>query len=408
MRFAYEAMRPDGSTVVDAVEAADRGEAVESLRTKGLMVLRLNEAAAAAAGAATGGRPGLSLYSSKITARDIVLFTRQLKMLLESGSPLVPALEAAAQQTQKPAMRNILKRLQERVEEGDSLSEAMDLEQDAFDPVFRSMVAAGEATATLPDVFGRLCTLAQQRMQTRKMVLGAMLYPLILTLLLVGVMGVLIFFVVPRFRTLFDSLKSPLPPTTKVLFDAAANLQTTWPYFVGGAVAAIATLVVCLRLRSTRQWIEEAMLRLPVIGNIASRLIFARVVRVWAAMLRCHVPLLDTIHQSRDAITNAAFLRLLSRIEETVSAGGRMAQAISDARLADPVMVSAIRTGEENGRLAEAADFVSDWMDEDNTHLVQQITRLTEPLLLAFMGVVVGFVAMSLFLPLFDLVTAAG
>ena len=124
-------------------------------------------------------------------------------------------------------------------------------------------------------------------------------------------------------------------------------------------------------------------------------------------MLRSHVPLLDTIRQSRDAVTSPTFLRLLTQVEDLVASGGRMGQAIASAGLADAVIVSALRTGEENGRLSDAADFVSDWMDEENTATVQHLTRMAEPLLLAVMGLIVGFVAMSLFLPLFDLAGAA-
>lgn len=405
MQFAYEAMRPDGATVVDVLDADAHAQAVETLRAKGLIVLKLVEQAQAAEHSSGGG---LTLLARKITNRDLILFTRQMKMLLEAGAPLVPALTATEEQTAKPIMRELLHRVRQRVEEGDSLVQALEPEREHFDAVFRAMVAAGEATAALPDVFGRLSDLAQQQHQTRKQVIGALIYPAILSLLLTGVVTLLLTFVVPRFSMLFKSLKSPLPATTKVLFDLSEWLKHGWPYVVGVAAAAIVTLIVCFRSPIFRAWLDELVLRLPIIGRLAGRLIFARVVRVWAAMLRCHVPLLEAISQSKSAIANAAFLKLITRVEESIAGGGRMAQAINDARLADPIIVSAIRTGEENGRLAEAADFVSGWMDEDNATAIQHVTRMAEPLLLAFMGLVVGFVAMSLFIPLFDLATAGG
>jgi len=405
MQFAVEAMRPDGSVVAEQIEAEDRAQAAQTLRAKGLMVLRLDERGGAARASPS---PADRTASSKVTGRDLILLSRQMTMLLESGTPVVPALEAAEQQTSKAGMRVLLRRLRERVEEGDSLSGALQAEHDTFDPVFRSMVAAGEATATLPQVFARLCTLAQQRQQIRQMVLGALIYPIILSVLLVGVVAVLLFFVVPRFKTLFTSLRAKLPATTQFLFDASDLLRTGWPYVLAALVLLVTGVIVCVRMPGSRNWLDQVLLRLPLVGPLLSRLIFARVVRVWAAMLRCRVPLLDAIRQSMQAITNAAFLRLLARVEESVSSGGRMAHALAETGLADPVIVSALRTGEENGRLAEATDFVSDWMDEDNTQMVQHLTRLTEPVLLAVMGVVVGFVAMALFLPLFDLATAGG
>jgi len=404
MQFAYEAMRPDGTTVADQIEAGARAAAAELLREKGFIVLRLDERSGAAAQAAAA-RP---LRRRGINTRDIILLTRQMKMLLEAGAPLVPALQATESQTVKPLMRELLARVRTRVEEGATLADALEPEAAYFDPVFRTMIGAGEATATLPAVFGRLCGLAQQQQQTRKQVVGALVYPSVLFVLLSGVVAVLLFFVVPRFRMLFLNLRSPLPATTKLLFAASESIKAYWPYGAGALAAVVITLVLAIRLPATRIWWDHFILNVPLVGKVVARLIFARVVRVWAAMLRCHVPLLETIRQSREAISNAAFLRLVDDVEEAVASGGRVAQALEIARIADPIIVSAVRTGEENGRLSESVDFVSGWVDEDNANLIQQLTRLAEPILLAVMGLVVGFVALALFVPLFDLATAAG
>jgi type II secretory pathway component PulF len=403
MQFAYEAMRTDGATVRDLIDATNSAAAVDALRERGLMVLRLAEQAQTAP---AEQRPGL-LQSRGVSTRDLIIFTRQMKMLLEAGSPVVPALEATEAQTAKPVFRELLRRLRQRVEEGDSLAAALEPEKKLFDPVFRTMIAAGEATATLPQVFGRLSALAQQRLQTQRMVTGALIYPCVLCLLLIGVVSLLLFFVVPRFSGLFAGLNRPMPALTQLLFFLSDWIRHGWPYVLGALVFAVAGLVIAFRTPAVRTGLDQACLQLPVVGPLLVKLTFARIVRVWAAMLRCHVPLLETIRQSRDAVRNAAFLRLIEQVEEAVSSGGRMAQAIGATKLADPIIVSAIRTGEENGRLAEAVDFVSDWLDEDNTVAVQHVTRLAEPLLLAVMGFVVGGVAMALFIPLFDMATAA-
>jgi len=404
MLFVYEALRTDGTAVVDRLEAGDRLAAAGALRERGLVVLRLE----ATTEDAPAAGPGWSVLSHRITHRDRMLFTRQLKMLLEAGAPLVPALEAAEEQTLKPVMRQLLRRLRVRVEQGDSLARALEDEAELFDPVFRSMVATGEATATLPQVFGRLAALAQQQEQARKQVLGALLYPAILSVLMLGVIVVLLLFVVPRFRTLFLSLRSPLPVTTELLF-AASEFATRYGLYVLGLLAAGVTVgVLALRMPATRAWLDDLQLRLPLLGPLVRRLLFARILRVWAAMLRSHVPVLDALQQSRAAVRNAACLRALAQVEEAVTSGGRLGPSLASTRLADAVIVAALRTGEENGRLAEATEFVSGWLDEDNAATIHQLTRLAEPLLLALMGVVVGFVAMSLFVPLFDLASAAG
>ena len=403
MQFVYEAMRPDGSSISERIDAAGRNEAAESLRDKGLILLKLDEAAGDAIDGA--GADGW-LQSGQITVRDLVLFTRQMKMLLESGAPLVPALEAAEMQSSRPVVRRVLRQLRVRVEEGASLTDALEDQSEQFDSVFRSMVAAGEATATLPGAFGRLANLAQQQAHTRKLIYGALLYPALLSVLLFAVVLVLLLFVVPRFHMLFINLHSTLPVTTELLFNLSRFLQTGWPYLVAGGVALIIGLAFARRSPLVHTALTSALLRIPAIGPLYARVTIARVLRIWAALFSCHVPLLDAIRQSRLAVRNERFALMLKDVEEAVEGGGRIGVALAESGLVATIITSAIRTGEENGRLAEAVEFVSTWMDEDNASAIHNLTRLAEPMMLGVMGIIVGFVAMALFVPLFDLATA--
>jgi type II secretory pathway component PulF len=403
VNFTYEAMTNDGRVVSDRVEGASSADAAETLRAKGLTLLRLE---AARSGSAESDGPSFNLGSGGAKPGDLVLFTRQLKMLLEAGSALVPALEAIEQQTTKPAFSTLVHKIREHVEEGGTLSEAFHQRPRVFKPVFCSMVSAGEATASLPDTFARLNDLAVRQQQTRRTVIGALLYPAFLSLLCVAVAGVVLGFVVPRFTTLFNSLNAPLPRVTQFLFGTSEYVLAYWPMGVGVLTALVTALVIVVRVKSLRQHLDSLVLGVPVIGRVASRLIFARVLRIWAAMLRSHVPLLDTIQHSKSALTNRVFVRLLNKVEDAVAGGGSIGHTLANSGLVEPVVASAIRTGEDNGRLTEAVEFVSKWMDDDNNQLVAGLTRIAEPALLTIMGIFVGLVAMSLFVPLFDLATA--
>lgn len=408
MKFAYEAMTMDGAVVRDALEADAREAAVDTLRAKGLMILKLGEVIDAAERGASAWRLPLPAFGARrVRRRELIVFTRQMKMLLEAGAPVVPALAAAEEQTGRGEMRAVIGRLKTAVESGGTLSQAIGAESDAFDPVFRSLISAGEATASLPQSFGRLAMLLEQQQRVAKQVAGAIVYPAVLTTLIAGVLTVMIFFVVPRFRGLFASMRAELPATTALLFGLSDACIHGWPVILAVLAGAITALVMCLRMPAARIWIDDILIRTPLIGRLVSRLVLARVVRIWAAMLRCRVPLLETIQLSREAVTNRRVLDLLGRVEESVAGGGRLGQAIGAVGLADPILVSALQVGEDNGKLHEAADFVSAWLDEDNANAVQNVTRLAEPLLLTLMGVIVGFVAMALFIPLFDMATMA-
>lgn len=403
MRFAYQAMTNDGQLLSDRIDAATSSEAAETLRAGGLTVLRLEPTRAdhAASNLPTFTRPSRALKLA-----DLVLFTRQMKMLLEAGAALVPALEAIAEQTAKPSFAALLHDIRQDVEKGGTLSDAFRQHPNIFKPVFCSMVAAGEATASLPESFGRLNELAVRQRQVRKRVIAALLYPSILSVLCIAVAGVVLGFVVPRFTELFNNLNSPLPTVTRVLFAVSQQTLHYWPVGAAGVVALVSGLAITFRVGRVRRRFDTLILQAPIIGRIASRLIFARVLRIWAAMLRCHMPLLETIQHSQSAVTNAVFIGLVRDVEEAIASGGSIGRTLAESGLVEPVIASTIRTGEENGRLSEAVEFVSAWMDDDNSQLVAGLTRAAEPALLTVMGLFVGLVAMSLFIPLFDLATA--
>jgi type II secretory pathway component PulF len=403
VQFAYEGMTSDGKVVADRVEAASSGEAAETLRGKGLTVLRLDAGRGGQAGA---DKAGLKGAPDKGRSHDLVLFTRQMKMLLEAGSAVVPALEAIEQQATRPAFARAVRTIREHVEQGGTLSEAFAERPNVFKPVFCSMVSAGEATGKLPGAFDRLAELMMRQQQVRKSMLGALLYPMILSVLCIGVAGVVIGFVIPRFRGLFENLNTPLPPVTRVMFVLSEQALHYWPVGVGLVAGLIVGVIVMLRVVALRRHFDTFLVRLPMIGRLAARVLFARVLRIWAAMLRCHVPLLEAIGHSKSAVTSAIFIGLVREIEEAVESGKSIGRTLGESGLVEPVVASAIRTGEENGRLAEAVDFVSRWIDEDNARMISGLTRIAEPALLTVMGLFVGLVAMALFIPLFDLATA--
>jgi general secretion pathway protein F len=396
-------MTGDGRTVHEDLEAANHREAAETLRGKGLYLMRLEEKRAAPHRV---GADRFQLGGRTAKTSDLVIFTRQMKMLLESGSAVVPALAAIEQQSAKVAFRAVVRQVREHVEQGGNLSEAFGERSDIFKPVFRSMVAAGEATGTLPESFARLAQLAQRQQQVRKQLVGAMIYPLVLLLLASGLAGVLFGFVIPRFRQLFESLNMTLPLATQFMFEISDKLRAYWPVVLGGVIALAVAGYLMFRSAHVRERLDAVLLRAPLVGRLIARVVMARVLRVWAAMLRSHVPLLETIEHSKAAVTNAVLLQLVNQVQESVSSGGRIGRVLGDSPLVEPVVASAISTGEENGRLGEAVEFVSSWMDDDNSQLISGAARLAEPALVVLMGLIVAAAAMALFIPLFDI--AAG
>lgn len=400
MNFTYEAIAGDGRLIQDRIEAETTHLAADALRNRGLTVMRL------AAVAEDDGGVGRVRSWGGVSGQDLLVLTRQMKMLLDSGATVVQALEAIERQTAKSVVARMVAQVRGYVEKGGSLSDALAKHPTVFSSIYRSMISAAEVTASLPTAFSRLSEMAERQQRVRKTVMGAMLYPGILTVMCVCAVAVLITFVVPRFRDLFLNLRSPLPASTKAMFAVSEFVMNYWP----GMLLGIGGLGLAAALASSRpalrQWLDDRILALPFLGRIRNRLQVARVLRMWSAMLNSHVPLMETIKLSQTAAGCASIRDLIQRVENAVAGGGRVGRTLAQTRVVEPVVASAIATGEENGRLAEAVEFVSTWMDDDNAQLLTAATRIVEPALLALMGLIVGSVAMSLFIPLFDLATA--
>jgi type II secretory pathway component PulF len=409
MQFVYQAMRPDGQIVMDALDAASQGDAAESLRNKGLMVMKLTAGADDASAGNSGGTisPGFA-WLGRPRSSDLVLFTRQMEMLLDAGCGVVPALEAIEQQTTRRSFRGIVHQIREQVEQGGLLSDSFRAHDSLFKSSFCTMVAAGEGTASLAATFTRLSEMAKRQQHVRRTLVSAAIYPSLLMVMCISTCATLIGFVVPRFRMLFDSLRTPIPASTRLMLAISGWATHYWWVILIAAFLPPLAAAIVLRTPAIRDRCDTLFLRLPILGKVGSRLIMARVLGVWAAMLHSHVPLLETIQQSQRAVRNRSVRKLLLQVEDSVAAGGRVGKSLLESTLVEPVIASAVATGEENGRLADSVDFVAQWLDEDNAHLISTLTRIAEPLFLSIMGVVVGAIATSLFVPLFDLATAGG
>lgn len=288
------------------------------------------------------------------------------------------------------------------------VSEVMARHPENFDAIARSLVTAGEQGAKLEPLLDRLARLMRQQVRTRKMLLGAMIYPCLLITIACVVLAAMVGFVMPRFEGLFKSLQAPLPPSTRVLMDIGAFLRSNWWMVLGGVAAGVVSLMAYLKSSGGQRARDHALVRLPQIGRAVRSLATARVARVLGVLLDGRVPLLDALKLLRGATGNAAYAELVERAEQAVTRGEGLAAALSGGNLIPPSVCEAIRNGEKSGRLGAVLTSVADYMDEDNEVVLKTATNLIEPIILMVMGLLVGAVAISMFLPLFDLTSASG
>lgn len=406
MKLRYQALNGRGELQASVMDASSRVEAIEQLRRRGLFITTiepLEERADRRAANPAGG-----WFQRRASQRDLVLFTRQMSMLLGAGTGVVPALSAVETEMRGPLWASALATVREEVEQGAPLSAAMNQCPHLFDGVFRSIIAAGEATATLPDMFARLAALARQQLEVRNRVVAALTYPAVLCLVSLAVTGVLMGFVLPRFAGLFSSLRVDLPPTTVLLLSASNLIRARWMEASIVVGAALVAFSVYARSRAGVEMFRRCLLILPGIQTVVRMLVLARICRILGLMVQSRVPLIEAISLTTDATGYPAYRDLLVRARDNVSRGESMAHALADPRLMPTAVVQAVAAGEQSGKLGDALSFIADCYDEDNRHRVALVSRIVEPVILVFLGIVVGTVAVSLFIPLFDLATAAG
>jgi type IV pilus assembly protein PilC len=427
MIFQYTAMTQQGARLQDVVEAPDLSSARQELLQRGLLVLQVTPTRGAARAARTQpapadrqaapGAPGPSAAAAMRTeggtsttrarSGELVLFIKQLAMMLQSGASVVPALRALHEQTARPAWAAVIGDLIDRVGGGATLHDAMSFHKQIFNGTIRSLVRAGEATGQLGPSLLQLSRLLETQHRVRQKVVGALAYPIMLTVLSIGVLSSMAFFVLPRFASLFLMLDSELPWITRAMLGGAQQLKTWWPLAIGVPVALAIAGVLWARSNAGRDAISRVALRVPLLGPALSGVLMTQIMQLWGAALRSKVPLLDAIQQARDVTRNVVVQELISSLATAVEQGQSLSAALRRYPFVPRTVIAAVATGEESGKLAESCEFVGQWLEEESSHAIGSLTRLLEPALLIVMGVVVGGVAIALFLPLFDLATAA-
>lgn len=399
MKFSYTAIDRSGKRAAGSIEAPDAAGAAEVLRQRGLFRVQVEapRAPSAPAGRAGGGN-----------LKHLAGFLRQLTVLVRTGTPVVQALEAIERQTQHAGWAATLADVRRRVEEGRSLSEAMEAHPGSFDAVCRSLVAAGESSGKLDELLERLATLVRQQQQIRTAVTGALVYPCLLIGVAGSVLAVMVAFVIPRFEGLFQTLEAPLPPTTKAMI-AVSHAAREWWWAVLLALVGLGLAARSwLRTDAGRSAIDRVVLALPSVGKIARAFATARLARLLGVLMAGKVPLIDALRLTGQSMTIAPYRRLMDDAEACVTRGESMSDAFRKTDLVSPAVVEALRNGERTGQVAPVLLGLADFIDEDNAVIVKSLTSILEPVLLIILGLTVGAVAFSLFMPLFDLTAASG
>jgi len=410
MKFAYLAFDRSGKQATGSIEANAANDARESLRMKGLFVTEIREDAdgGAALEYAAPHAPKPRLWGRGRRLGHLAAFTRQLHVLIASGTPLVQSLGALERQAKEESWRLVIADVRARVEEGSALSQAMAAYPQYFDDVCRSLVSAGEGSGRLDAMLERLAKLVRAQLHVRSSIMGAMIYPIVLTCISLGVLVILLTFVLPRFADLFANLGTPLPPTTKFVMQISALLRGYWWAMILGVGGAFFGLRGWIGTPKGKRMFDSVVIKAPVLGKMVGSFATARMSRLLGIQVEAKVPLLDALRLTRMAVSNVLYRELIVAAEEAATQGQSVSSAFAESKLISPTITEALRSGEQTGQVAPLLISIADFLDEENDVVIRSLTSIIEPIILIVLGILVGFVALSMFLPLFDLTAATG
>ena len=392
--FAYVARETgSGREVRNSVDAATEQAAIAALLNRNMLVLSIQEKVGKQ-GRTSGGRVGLT---------DLVIFTRQLATMIDAGLAMVQSLQALAEQTTNKIMRDVIRDVCVRVESGDSFSEALKKHPKAFSHLYVCMVGAGEQGGLLAEILARLATYLENTARLRKKVKSAMMYPTVVTVVAILITIFLLIKVVPVFGEVFSSFNAKLPAPTQYLINISNFVKS---YFLLVAVAGGAAgygWFYFIKTPAGRWFWDSRRIRLPVFGVIAHKICLARFTRTLASLVRSGVPILEVLQIVSQTVGNVVMEKAVQTAATDIERGESISAALAKHPIFPSMIIRMVTAGEQTGKIDNMLERIADFLDEEIETTLSGLTALIEPILIVFLGVVVGGMVICMFLPIFKL-----
>ena len=395
--FSYQARDQAGKIVSGIQDALNEDNAVTSLMSRGLMVLSLQRKSVASRAKKKTG---------KVRETDLVLCTRQLSTMVEAGISLVQALTALYDQCdpkRQKGLREVLSDVTTRVQGGETFNDAIAKHPRVFDRLFVSMVKAGEHGGLLAEILDRLAGFLEASARLRKKIKSAMTYPVIVICIAFAITTFLIVKVVPIFGEIFKDFGAELPAPTQFLIDLSEFMRGQWYFLIGGGLALFFGIRTFLRSKKGKILWDRWKLKLPVFGPLIQKICMSRFSRTFAQLIRSGVPILEVLDIVAGASGNHVIETSIKGVGEDVERGDNLSVALSKKPIFPPMLLRMVSAGEATGKIDTMLEKMADFWDEEVEALLDALTSLIEPMLIVFLGVIVGGIVIAMFLPIFKL-----
>ncbi|MEM6886083.1 MAG: type II secretion system F family protein [Verrucomicrobiota bacterium] len=408
--FSYTAVDSSGSQTTGTVEASDAASASAQIKEQGLFPTTVSEAAGPAATGAAAPKAkkkgSFNLGGGGVKSKVLTVFTRQLATLIDAGLPLLRSLKTLSKQEKNPTLRETMAHLSDSVESGNTFSEALAQHPKIFNKLYVNMVKAGELGGVLEIVLTRLAEFQEKAQRIKGKVVSAMVYPIVVLFIAIGIMAFLLLFIVPKFEKIFDEMLEgePLPVLTQIVVDISRFVKDQF-LIIGGAVLLIVVVYqVCKRTPAGAIILDRLKLKLPVFGDLITKTSIARFSRTLGTLVTSGVPILQALSITKETAGNVVLSSAINDVHESVKEGESMVSPLEASGLFPPMVISMIQVGEETGQLPVMLNKVADVYEEEVDVAVAGLTSLLEPIMIVFLALVVGTIVIALFLPLVTII----
>ena len=421
-RYTYVALDSRGQESTGLVEASSTNEAIGQLRQAGYFPTNVHEESVGAAvetkatrqktraprAERKAGSMNIVLFQRKtVKPKVLMIFTRQLATLIDAGLPLLRGLNVLAKQERDPVLKNTINKLADSVQGGGTFSEGLAQHPRLFNDLYVNMVRAGELGGVLEVVLTRLAEFQEKAQKVKNKIMAAMVYPIIVLVLALGIMTFLMIFIVPRFQAIFHDMlgDKPLPAITLFVIGVSDYMQNEWAILLGVLVALILAYKIIARTSAGRTVLDRVKLRAPLFGDLIRKTSISRFSRTLGTLVTSGVPILQALTITRETAGNLVIARAISQVHDSVKEGESIVQPLESSGAFPPMVISMIDVGEETGELPEMLLKIAEVYDDEVDNSVAALTSLLEPIMIVMLALIVGTIVIALFMPLISIIS---
>ncbi|MDY0234549.1 MAG: type II secretion system F family protein [Gudongella sp.] len=394
MIFKYKAIATNGQRIEGVFEANTEADVVAMIKGNKYIPVHVERD--------IGTESQIELFSKKVKKKDLSVFCRQFFVMIDSGLGIVKCLDILAAQTENKILKKTTADVGEDVQKGLTLSEAMQKHPRVFPTILVSMVEAGEVSGNLDGIMERMAIHFEKENKIENKVKSAMIYPMVLAVVSITVVIFMLIFVLPTFTSMFEGTDVPLPWPTKFLLDLSDSIRNNWYMYVAGVGLLAFGITTFLRTEEGIKAFDTLKLKLPVVKTTTAKVITSRFTRTLSTLMDSGIPLIKSMEVVSKVVNNVIIRdRLLNSIEQ-IRKGVSLSRSVSEVGVFPPMVDSMVKIGEESGSLDEVLLKTADFYDEEVEQSLTKLTSLLEPLMIVFMALLIGFIVIAMYLPMFD------